>query len=74
MIKYKIEDAFESERVMDKHNFVYQGLYYYTEVYFLIYSSVTSDKRLEFADLRVNNIGLAVKSFWSLYRFILTFV
>ena len=52
MIKYKIEDAFESERVMDKHNFVYQGLYYYTEVYLLIYSSVTSDKRLEFADFR----------------------
>ena len=52
MIKYKIEDAFETERVMDKHNFVYQGLYYYTEVYLLIYSSVTSDKRLEFADLK----------------------
>ena len=52
MIKYKIEDAFETERVMDKHNFVYQDLYYYTEVYLLISSSVTTDKRLKSADFR----------------------
>ena len=52
MIKYKIEDAFETERVMDKHNFVYQDLYYYTEVYLLIYSSVTTDKKPILAEFR----------------------